>query len=298
MDNDTFNNNTFDDDAIPSSFAGLIAQEVIYTIFAVTGVILNVASIYTINRFKQLKTVPNLLFSNWAIADSLSLLITPSTFRLLLMIDNFDLHPKYQCAILEADLIFHNVAILLMIIISFDWCFATYFPNVLKRVRQCCKFVILVMWGFAFFFVIITVRLCIRKIRHWTTVLVLISLYLLLLLCTIVNQISRCVQKCRKIDSRHSTLMLNISSTYTICWFPGFIFYSFVDLFHIHPLLAFVTESPIFCCTIINFVIMYKGNHEFQACLRQLLKHSRERYTENIRELETRGSDNETSSIH
>ncbi|KAB0795246.1 hypothetical protein PPYR_12085 [Photinus pyralis] len=130
---DTFNNDTFNDDAIPSSSAGLIAQEVIYTIFAITGVVLNVTAICTINRFKQLKTVPNLLFANWAIADSLSLLVTPSTFRLVLMIENIDLHPKYQCAVLEADLIFHNVAILLMIIISFDWCLATYFRNVLKR---------------------------------------------------------------------------------------------------------------------------------------------------------------------
>ncbi|KAF5298885.1 hypothetical protein FQR65_LT09536 [Abscondita terminalis] len=85
------------------SFDNKVAQrvipDVVFTLVCMVAVMANSSLIYTILKFKRLHTVPNLILANWAIADLVTLLTTPSFYRLIAILDHVSLSGMFMCSL-------------------------------------------------------------------------------------------------------------------------------------------------------------------------------------------------------
>ncbi|KAF5291666.1 hypothetical protein FQA39_LY14303 [Lamprigera yunnana] len=131
-----------------------ITQEVILTIFFIIGMFADVAIFYTIFCFKQIRTVPNILVANWAIADLLCLMVAPSGYRILSVIAKSSISHEFMCFLEEFGSTFHITVILFVIITLIDWFIAAHFGGASERFRNHYVTVIATIWLFAIIFAI------------------------------------------------------------------------------------------------------------------------------------------------
>lgn len=279
MDYEDFNNLTSQD--VEEQSIHLVFQEIIFTLFVVIGITADIAIIYTIVRFKILHTTPNILLANWALADIFSLLFNPSSYRTITAINQSDTIQDMICILFQADLAFHNNAILFIFSLLVDWCISAYFPRILERTRKYYKIYVGILWTFVSLYCILSARFCLKKINVYVSGILFFFDYLGLFLFVIIIHIVRAIRRWKLKESNYSNLMLIVGTSYTLCWVLGFLDFVLLEVGSVHPMVPFLAECCTFLSAIIILYILYRLDRDFEACFLQLFKRPKDRY-ENI----------------
>lgn len=280
----------------PEESRQFLVQETVFTLFCVVGICADAAIIYTVFCFKRLHTVPNIFLANWAIADLCSLIVTPSSYRVISVIESVSVSQEFICFLFHTDLIFHSTAMIFMVVLSLDWCLSAFFRRVLESFRNYYKISVGSIWVIALLLCSISTRLCIKRMYHFIPGYLLLFSYCTLLLFVVALQLFRCTQRVIKREhTNHPTLMLTLATIFVLNWLVGLLNFLVYELGgpDYHWLVTIFTQCVIFASAIINFILMYRFNNDFHACVRQALKRSDERYVNAICEL--RASDRSTN---
>ncbi|KAK5645375.1 hypothetical protein RI129_006675 [Pyrocoelia pectoralis] len=273
-----FSNLTFD----ATSSAHYIIQDVIFTILCFVAMLANVGLIYTIFHFRRMRTVPNLILANWAIADLSCLLTTPSTYRLIALMDNISLSSLFMCSLYEIGNTAQVATLFFAILLSIDWYIAAYFENTSKTFRKYMKFYLAVLWVCMFCVLCIGVVYCVYNyFANFVLATIIFFSYCALFLFIIIAQMCNCVRRCKSRRVTYPKLMLNVATAFTISWFFGFVnFFIMTAVNKYYRIVEIISSILVFCTSIIIFMIMYRQDNDFHACINNVLRRDRSGYEE------------------
>lgn len=275
-----------------------LTREITFAIFCLIGMIADVIIFYTIFKFNRLRTVPHIFIANWAIADFLSLLVTPSSYRIISVITKISLHFDFMCFIDEMGSTLHVTVLLFVILVLIEWFFSAYFGGISNKIKNNYKFIISGIWIFAITFSGIFTNICIsyRSIIYHQIFLPFISFCLILLL-VIVLQISRLVQKIRGSGIQHSTVNLTLGTAFLMMCFLSLLNIFFLSSLVPHPAIEVLGLCFMFSSSIVNITLLYYLDDDFKICLLQIINRSGNRYEQTINDFnnpirETNGKSN------
>ncbi|KAF2892250.1 hypothetical protein ILUMI_13920 [Ignelater luminosus] len=268
-----FSNFTFDEDITPAASMAFIAHEIIFTIFEIIGMFADIAIIYVIFRFQRMRKLENILLGNWAIADFGSLLLAPSGFRILSIMDSLPISPEFMCTLFHSGQILQITVIMFAVLISIDWLLGVYWEKTSEKFRKYFKYYIGAIWIFTVLFCSVATGYCLHEMYTFSTVFTFIGVFFLVLIITLVLQISRAARKfCLKRPIEHPSLLLNIATALPGTYILAVIMLVLVNTVRLHPLIGIIGEIFIFCNSIVNLVLLYNYNKDFQACFIQALR--------------------------
>jgi len=302
---ETVNISTFDsNDEMPASVSrDHLTQEIIFTIFFIIGICADILIIYTILRFKRMRSVPNIFLANWAIADLCCLVVTPSAYRLTSALKHFSLSHEFICFMEESGATLHITVILFVMVVVLDWFIAAYFGGASEKFRSRYKIVIGSIWLFAIIWSSIYSIMCMSisyYLIHQEYLLLLC--YAAVLLAVIVFQGSRVIQKIRNVSVDYPTLMLTLPTAFIINSVLSFLALIF-DVPFRHQAFEIIAVCLLFSSSIVNLILLYFLDKDFHACFLQAMKRSGDRYEETISEFDnpirnTDHKDNVKISFH
>ncbi|KAF5298884.1 hypothetical protein FQR65_LT09535 [Abscondita terminalis] len=268
------------------SFDNNVAQrvipDVVFTLICLVAAMANTILIYIIFKFRRLHTVPNFFLANWAIADLATLLTTPSTYRLIAMLDNISLSGMFMCSLYGIGAAAQVTLIIYVFLLTLDWCLAAYFENASMKFRKYTKFYIFAIWIFMFLFLCLSIVFCInRHFFHGLHAFMVVFGFMGLFLFVTVLQICRAVRKCRRRTLNYPTIMLTITTSFVLSWFAAFVnVFAMFGFGIFHRSVEYISATLLFCTSIIVFIIFYRGSPDFQACLSRLFRRNKINYEE------------------
>lgn len=273
-----FSNLTFN----ATSSAHYFVQDLVFTMLCLVAILANVGIIYTTFHFKRMRTVPNIILANWAIADLSCLLTTPSNYRLIAVLDNISLSGGFVCTLYEASHTAQVATLFLAIFLSVDWCIATYFESASKKVRKYTMYYLLVFWMCVLGVLCVGVVYCVHSYLAYLIQAIMIFIaYCTLLLLVLTLQICNCVKRCRRRRVSYPKLMLNVATAFAMSWFIGFVnLFIMAGASRYYRIVEMI--SAIFICftSIIIFIILYRQSNDFHACINNILRRDRSGYEE------------------
>ncbi|KAK5645376.1 hypothetical protein RI129_006676 [Pyrocoelia pectoralis] len=270
---DVESNITLDDEGQLSSsiISRRLPAEIILTIFFILVICVDVAIVHTIFCYKRLRTVPNILYANWVIADLLCALIAPSGYKLLTVMSNEYLSHEFLCFIEQFGATFHFAVNLFVIIVLIDWLIAAYFGRASQKFRDNYVLILGIIWAFAIVYAGTSSLMCFRYyvyfIHHGLSLLIS---YISAALLVIGLQISRVVQKIRQSGVISPTLNLTFGTVYVL---GGLL--SVIQMITVPYGTAFAeifVAISLFGTNLVNFGILLATNLEFRTCLLMALK--------------------------
>lgn len=284
MDYDDVGNYTFDEEIMPGRSAADIAREIVFIIFCLVGVCADAAIIFNILRLQRVRTVPNILLANWAIADLCSLLVAPSGYELIHVLENISMSPEFLCGLQHFGSVLHLTVVVFVMIISADWFIEAYFPIKSETIRNYHRYVIGATWITSLLFCGVNTGICLSGRNTRFAVYLLYSSFWLLLAITIALQSSRAVRKYllkRPVDC--PSLMLTLATAFAGSWLLSYI----TAWISYNMVIQTIAVGMVFSNSIVNFTILYLLDKDFQSCLLQALKRPGSGYEDSIA-----GSDN------
>lgn len=270
---DVESNITLDDNAQLnySIISSRIAVEIVLTIFFIIVICVDVAILHTIFCYKRLRTVPNILYANWTIADLLCAMVTTSGYKILTVMAKSSLSHEFLCFIEQYGATFHLTVNLFVIIVLIDWLISAYFGRASEKFRDNYVLITGIIWTFAIVYGGISSGVCFRYYSYFIHHgLSLLTTYSVAALLVIGLQVSRIVQKIRHSCITPSTLNLTFGTVYIF----GALF-SVMPLFaemHLNEILETFAIAALFGTNLINFGIMLTTNKDFRTCLLLAIK--------------------------
>lgn len=241
-----------------------LVQEIILSVFSLIGIIVNILFIYVVCYFRKLHTSINIYLVNWAIADTGSFIITVTTFRIFTPMYN-NLPDEVLCFNygLECALVF--TSILIMLILTIDWCLTSYFPRPLEKFRNWTTLIIAAIWLITALYSITSTVLCSVSdyflIFHYCIPII----YLILFAFVITLHVMNIVRKIRRTLIYHPIFNLLIPTVFVICWF-----FSWINIFFMQLDIYMITDVPIFLHPCINFFVVLMIDKDFKVCFYQV----------------------------
>uniref|UniRef100_A0A1Y1L9Q8 G-protein coupled receptors family 1 profile domain-containing protein n=1 Tax=Photinus pyralis TaxID=7054 RepID=A0A1Y1L9Q8_PHOPY len=268
-----------------------ISHEIVFLICCTVAFVADVAIIFTILRFKQMRTVRNILIANWAVMDLCSLLVTPSGYRILSIFYEFSIFKRAECLLHAFGAAFHYAVVMCVFILLVDWCIAAFFHNASRKIRPYYKFALGFHWGVFIFFTVLYGTPCQNKYNAWMMQFLhaIIAFFTLavFLIFMIILRIVLMVQKCRKKPLECPKLSLHLATGFMMCYILAFANILFIEFLRVrHPLFAMISACMVFCNAILNFVFLYFCDTHFQAHFNQVIRCNFQRYNNQITELD------------
>uniref|UniRef100_A0A1Y1KMV9 G-protein coupled receptors family 1 profile domain-containing protein n=1 Tax=Photinus pyralis TaxID=7054 RepID=A0A1Y1KMV9_PHOPY len=273
-----FSNLTFD----ATSSAHYFVQDMLFTMLCFVAILANVGIIYTTFHFRRMRTVPNIILANWAIADLSCLLTTPSNYRLIAILDNISLPGVFVCSLYEVGNSAAMATLFFAIFLSTDWCIAAFFESASKKFRKYTVHYLLVFWVCVLGVLCVGVVYCIHNyLSYLIQAIMILIAYCTLLLFVVTLQICNCVKKCRRRRVSYPKLMLNISTAFTISWFIGFVnLFIMAGANRFYRVVEMISSIFLYCTSIMIFIILYRQSNDFHACVNNILRRDRSGYEE------------------
>lgn len=278
-----------------------ISHEIVFVIFCSIAFCADLITVYTILKFKRLRTVPNLYIVNWQIMDMLSLVAMPSGYRILSVIHNMAISINFFCVLLHLCASFHFGNIVCVFILIADWCLAAHFRRYCERLRRYYKYVIGFSWSLLIISAVAYSHLCFH-VPYMTEIPgdMLFIGYCMLIIIIIIFQFSRAVQKWRRRSVDYPPLSLNLGTIYITCCVTAFIYLLVIQILRLrYRFLSILTLIIAFCNSPIYLIMLYKYDKDFHACFLQVFKRAQNRYENTVAEYATPSSATvENTSVH
>lgn len=284
MDYSEIENITADiNNAVPISASNArIYQEIAVTIFLGIGICADLAIAYTILQFKRLKTPTNIFIANWAIADMCSLIVTPSVYGLMSVITRLPIPYAFLIVVEVFGLLLHVLVMVFAITVLLDWFISAYFEKIAQKIHDNYKILVTVLWLLCIGYGAILSILSLETYYFIHVPYLVVGCYFLLILLTIVCHCSRAVQKCRKKQILYSTFSLYLATAYAGESLLGILGILFINIVKFHKALFVFIGCLFFSSSVVNLVLFYFFDTDFQACFRQVLKRTGDSYEESI----------------
>ena len=245
-----------------------VIQEIIATIFLVVVMFVDVVLFYIIFTHKRLRTVPNIFFANWAIADLLCVMVAPNGYRIMTVIGKNSISHEFLCFIEEFGATFHVTVNLFIIVVLIDWFIAAYFGRASEKFRDNYLWIIGCIWTTCIVFGSTSSAICFHYYSDFVHHMVsLLGTYILITLLVIILQISRIVQKCRHSYVASPTLNLTFGTVFVICALLTVLQMIGAIITTYNSILKVFIVITMFGTNIINLIIMSMCNQEFKCCL-------------------------------
>ncbi|KAF2888773.1 hypothetical protein ILUMI_17400 [Ignelater luminosus] len=234
----------------------------ILVVVCVISICTNLAITFTIffNYSKNLKTVPNILIANWAVADLITLILSPivNVGYTVLEYDSegvivFDFLAEFR-------VIFFNTSIFFALALVTDWCLASYFLKSSNQFRKYYKYVIASVWGYTLIFVCLSIGFNVTYGPFYIVPLVLTHFSYPILAFLVV--LMHFVRICKSTNNPALTLML--ATIFVVCWFEFWITMTYIIFGNLY--FSFL-EIPTYIPGIIIFIILYFKDQDFQTHL-------------------------------
>ncbi|KAK5645370.1 hypothetical protein RI129_006670 [Pyrocoelia pectoralis] len=247
-----------------------IAHEIIFLICCTVAFFADVAITFTTLYFKQMRIAPNILIANWAVTDLCSMLVTPSGYRLVSILDNFDLPSHFMRTLLHIGLTLHYITIVSVLIVLMDWFVTAYFSKFSKRIRVYYKFVVAFIWVTLLIWLIVLCTQDVSPKFHRTTINACFMTVFALLICIIIIRFINMLKKRSGRPVEHPKLALNLCTGFVMCYVLAIANFLLVELFRArHPLFQVISNCAIFCNSLVTFGLLYFCDKSFQAHLRR-----------------------------
>lgn len=263
---------------VKGNYKNFLAREIIFSIFCVIGICADVIIIYSIFHFKQIRTVSNIFIANWAIADLSSLVITPSAYRLISVIEAFSLSIKFECILYEVGTLMHIAVLIFVSLLLVDWCLSVYFYNLYKEYKLYYKRVIGIIWIVIILPNCIAVGMCLGD-SFMLTDTIFVYIFCFVLLALLIIQMINIVLRIKKIVLRSNNMSLTLATTYIVV-----LTISICIVFSINYMsygfLSILVNCAIFSNSIVNLAILFYFDKDFQACVNQIFKKPNQKYSE------------------
>lgn len=296
---ENFTNTTIIDESSYAPSAVYYVFTVMLVIVCVIGICADVLMVYMTFRFKKLRTVPNILISNWAIADIYPLLLASFDYVIYSFVDYQSVVYDIMSFFYEVEWVFYNTVLFFIVSLTIDWCLATYFLNASEKYRKHYKYTVATIWALTLITTCVALSLRIHNLFFALPIAIFFLMYKALFIFIIILQITRRIQTCQRKSSNYPTLTLTIATVCILCWLERYIGLIISDA--IDKYVPFIKLITYFSFAIV-FIIIYRNNTDFQACIRQVWNRSNNRYVDEISDVRTASkstnSDNQTNQVY
>ncbi|KAF2897112.1 hypothetical protein ILUMI_09063 [Ignelater luminosus] len=296
---ENFTNATIKDESSYVPSAELYIFAVMLVIVCVIGICTDVMMVYMTFRFKKLRTVPNIIISNWAIADIYPLTLASFDYVIYSFVEYPSVLFDIMSFLYEVEYVFYNTILLFITSLIIDWCLATYFLNASEKYRKYYKFTVATIWVLSLITTCVTLSLRIHNLFFVLPIITFFFIYIAVLMFIIILQIARRIEKCKRRSSNYPTLTLTIATVCILCWLERWIGLGLAEVIDKYfPFIRLITYFSF----VIVFIIIYRNNTDFQACFRQVWKCSNNRYIDEISDIHSPNKDtdsvNQTSQVY
>ncbi|KAF2906083.1 hypothetical protein ILUMI_00094 [Ignelater luminosus] len=257
-----------------ASVSVILAVLVIISLF---GILADGTITYGVFRFIKLKTVPNILLANWAIAHMISAIILPLNVLMNVFLTISENHIA-NCLSIHATITSYLVALWFCIVLCIDWCSTAYFFPLSKKIREHYKFAISFIWLNAVPLYVTSAGSCVGYSTDLLpTVLVIIS-FIINLLFVLILHCSKLVQRFRVNPinySRSLKVQLMMITTILCSYLVAIIssalalsdVYSITDNYLRAGVCLLLSISAIQGTPVIILGILYFLDRDFRRCL-------------------------------
>lgn len=270
------------EEAVKAPGSDIPIRFIIFTIIVIISLCVDVIIVYTILSYKKLRTVPNIFFVNWIIADFFSLICSPSNFEILLLFNTVSLPDDLFYILLLVTNTGNVVIILFAIMLALDYFLNAYYESTSTDFRNYYKFIVASVWGISFLVCVILIALYLSGSFVYTLhMYALVLTYGGLLIGIVTMQLLRFIDRFKNRMLGCSTYTLTLTTALVSCWFLpycNFILLGFSNTFV--PALEIISVCLVYGTSIVIIVLLYNLNKDFQACFLQILRRSRIRYQE------------------
>lgn len=127
---------TIDSEVTVESSKDHLPFEVMFTIFCIVGVIADAMSIYIIFHFKRMRTVSNIILANWYIFDLVTLVVAPSAYRIISVLENLSISEKLVCTLSAVSSFAHIAIVVIPMVVTIHWALAAFWPGAYAKARR------------------------------------------------------------------------------------------------------------------------------------------------------------------
>lgn len=260
--------------------------ELLFAFFCLLGITADALNIFIIFYFKRMRTVSNIVLANWFIIDICALVVTPSAYEIVSVLESLDLPVQLTCSLFSIGALFHISLVVLVQIVSAQWALSAFWPAAYLKIRKYYKLVLTTIWSAMLFVSVLESGLCYKdeSYFHMYMHIVLELFFVLLCFTTLMLHILRVARKLKGKSQYQSNLMLTLVTAFVLCWLLPIMLVVLFDFEN--DLLEFSFLCIIYCNGIVNFCILCWYHKGFQACFVQLLKCSPSNYADAVAEFE------------
>lgn len=268
----------------PPSFNDSLAHEILFGLCCTAAFFADLSIVYTILYFKRMRTVSNILIANWAIFDILTLLVTPSGYRLIFLFEHLTVPRTFLCVLFKLGSGLHLNLIFYVFIVLIDWSLAAYFPKISKKIRVFYKYILGFSWAVLIILSIVYVNTC-RTLYFYNyfNVIAMLITFSTMTLYVIILHCVRAVQKCRRVPQDYSNVSLYLITSFVCCNILAFFNLLLIEFNSLYePIYATIGACAAFCNSIVTLTLLYFFDRNFKAYFLQILRCNAKKYESQI----------------
>lgn len=268
-----------------------IVGEIIISLTCLISLCADSIIIYTIFKFKNMCTVSNVLLGNWIIANACLMVLSFSHFRIISVIGNFDLPMNFICGLFEILVSIRNNQIVFAVIVNLDWLSGIYFPRLSEKIKSYYKFIIATFWIIGMLYSTILVGLCINHLFYFSSELVVVFVYCILLLVVVISLSTIGIHKCTGRLLNYATHVVMLSSVLIIMCFTEIL--SMLIWFRFSLEIFF--ECLVSAEAVLNFIILYCFNKDFKVYFLKVIRRYRSEHSNALSNANANSTNNANS---
>ncbi|KAB0795484.1 hypothetical protein PPYR_12323 [Photinus pyralis] len=227
----------------------------------------DLAIIFTMLCFKQLRTALNVFIVSWAILDICAVLVTPVGYRLVSILNHLNV-----CFLLQMGLVLHFLIIVSVFIIFISWCIIAYFSKFSKWIGVYYKITMALIWGILLIFLIILSTGCLGhkfndnagKGGYGTLALLLMSILTIRFL--------NVLRKNKEQSLEHSKLPLTLCTAFVLCHAFALGSYAMSQFLWLwNPIPIIISACFVYCNSVVTFSVLFFYDKPFQLHVRKII---------------------------
>lgn len=235
----------------------------ILVVVCVISICANLAITFTILcNSKNLRTVPNILIANWAIADLVPLITAPIEYGGYAFLKHDSTGIFVIDGFAELEMIFFNTIISFASALVIDWFLASYFSKSSHQFRKYYKYTVASVWGFTLILICFSIGF---SGTYGPFIIVPFMLfYFSYPILTVLVMIMHFVRICKRGSANNSALALVLATVFVVCWFELWVTHNYVAFDNLYfSFLEIINVIP----GIIIFILLCFKDQDFRTHL-------------------------------
>lgn len=238
------------------------AEDIVFFVTFVIGILSNLLVIYCILRFKKMKTKVNLCLLNWTIANCFTLLTQDRSYKLVAHTFGLNIFSNVLCYTLEYRLIFHAGCAMFIMLLTIDYIF-----NKLSVKKLNLTF--LLIWAFIIINLMLSSTLCAIGINFKYSAISLLLIFFVFILLILMKCDS--YKKSNNITER---VKITLSTFFLIYWLVVWVVFAANIMFYRNMLniVHLVVILLIYVYPLLHLLLLIKIDKNFKLCVLQAIR--------------------------